>query len=141
MVECYIKSTSNIEDVQTTNTYKYYYCPTEQKRIRVHVKHETIKEARVDDSMTYWDGAYATLLSFKARSNSIKSLNFGELFPNLYVYGENDIIKEFILDQNPNYKTTRRFLTAKDECVLGKEAWVSVDNQEKIHALVNRRCL
>ena len=43
MVKFGIVSRSAEEHIQTTAIYKYYYCPTEDKRIHVHVKNEVLK--------------------------------------------------------------------------------------------------
>jgi len=43
MVKFNIISNTLSDDFQTTATYKYYYCPTENKRISAHVKHEALR--------------------------------------------------------------------------------------------------
>lgn len=136
MVEFRIKSKSSRNDIETTNTYRYYYCPTDEKKIQVHVKHEALKQCRVGENVDYWDGSYAALTSFKSRSQSIDALNFGELLPYLNVYTKEGIIKEFKLNKNPNNKEPNLFLSALDSCEFGKKAWVSYEDQQKAHSII-----
>ena len=42
MVQCHIISGSARNDLKTTATYTYYYCPTPHTRIHAHVKHEAL---------------------------------------------------------------------------------------------------
>lgn len=130
MVQFRITSESFLGEIRTTNIYTYYYCPSEDKRIHINVNHEAIQEARVGEGVDYWDGSYASLTLCKSRSNSIKDLNFGELYPYLHVYSNDDATKEYYLDPDPSSKETKLFLPASDMCYLGEKAWVSFDNEE-----------
>ena len=140
MVEFGIVSTSKRDDIQTTAAYKYYYCPSENKRIHVHVKHETLKELLVALDLNT-DGSYAILQCGGISSSSIKDLNFGEILPYLHVYNEHDIIEEYPLDPDPEYipeDPDIRVLSTKDDVDAGAKTWASFDYGETgiSHALI-----
>ncbi len=129
MVEVRIVSKSKKDDIQTHAIYKYYYCPTENKRIQVHVKHETLQELQVSDNVNT-DGIFARLQCGGISSNSIKDLNFGEILPYLHLYNERDMISEYSLDLDPEYIPDDydiRVLSNKDDIDLGNKAWASFD--------------
>jgi len=129
MVEVGIISMSNMEDLKTTATYKYYHCPTLNTRIHTHVRHETLKEAKVySESNT--DGTYASLQSGGVQSVSIDDLNFGQILPYLHIFNERDSITEYSLDTDPEYIPENpyiRVLSIWDDVDLGKNAWISFD--------------
>ena len=132
MVEFGIISRSNRNDIQTTATYKYYYCPTQNKRIHAHVKHEMLEEGKVDLDVNT-DGIYAILQCGGLKSTSIKDLNFGEILPYLHVYNEQGIINEYPLDPDPEHipeELDIRVLSNNDDVDLGTEAWASYDEGE-----------
>jgi len=130
MVKFGITSGTSKEDFQTTATYKYYYCPTESKRICAHVKHEALKKSyayRDSDSF----GNIAGLQCGSIRSPSMKNLNFGRMFPYLHVYSENNIIREYELDPNPEYNPSGiTILSTENDVDLGDKAWTSFDDGE-----------
>ena len=130
MVKFGIASGASKEDFQTTATYKYYYCPTESKRICVHVKHEALKKSHAyKDSESF--GNIAGLQCGSIRSPSIKDLNFGRMFPYLHVYSENKMIQEYELDTNPEYDPSGiTILSTENDVDLGDKAWTSFDNGE-----------
>ena len=136
MVRFTIVSESRDGKLVSTNTYSYYYCPTYDKKIRVHATHEVLKDIYLNDCVEFWDGSYATLTSFKFRSKAIADFNFGEIEPYVYVYSEDDSIKEYSLDPNPFYEEPKRYLKTNDDMHLGKQAWVAFDGAEKTHALI-----
>jgi hypothetical protein len=136
MVRFTIVSESSDGGLVSTNTYSYYYCPTYDKKIRVHVTHEVLKDIYVNDCVEFWDGSYGTLTSFKFRSKAIKDFNFGSIEPYVYVYSEDDSIKEYSLDLNPFYEEPKRYLKTDDDMHLGKQAWVAFDGAEKTHAII-----
>lgn len=123
MVEFGIISESNKKDVQTTAIYRYYYYPLNEKRLNVHVKHEMLKDATVQ-GMDNVDGRFGSLISLKARSATIESFNFGEIYPFLDFYGQNDKIEHYQLNQNPATKDREWVISYKDDASLGKEAWL-----------------
>ena len=73
MVEFGVVSESEGKELRTTNIYKYYYCPTENKRICVRVKHEVLKEGIVKGQENV-DGTYGGILSYRSRSSFIKRI-------------------------------------------------------------------
>ncbi|MBN2066225.1 MAG: carboxypeptidase regulatory-like domain-containing protein, partial [Candidatus Thermoplasmatota archaeon] len=109
---------------QTTAIYKYYYCPTEDKRINIHAKHELLDyPVPLGDEI---DVYYVILRSGGIRSNSIDDLNFGSIPPYLHVFNEENRMITYDLDQYPeNYLDT--IVAKTDDCDLGSPAWVSVD--------------
>jgi len=126
MVEFGIVSESFGRDMRTTNIYKYYYCPSINKRICIHVKHEIFKEGKVR-GIENLDGRYGALVSYKSTSQRIKMMRFGEILPYLHVYDENDNIREYKLSTNPESKEREWIISYKDDCDLGKDAWFSYD--------------
>ncbi len=130
MIVFRIVSESGGKEVRTTNIFKYYYCPTDNKRICISVKHEMFKEGLVKGQENV-DGIYGGLFSYRSRSERIKRMNFGEILPYLHLYGENNQIKEYILDQNPESKHREWIVPYTDDCDLGQDAWISYDEGEK----------
>ena len=124
MVEFGIFSESNRKDVQTTAIYRYYYCPIEEKRINVHVKHEMLKDATVQ-GINNIDGRFGSLISLKSRSAAVESLNFGDIYPYLNFYSENEKIEQYQLNQNPSTKEREWIISYKNDAALGSEAWLS----------------
>ncbi len=124
MVEFGIFSESNKKDVQTTAIYRYYYCPIEEKRINVHVKHEMLKDATVQ-GIDNIDGRFGSLISLKSRSAAVESLNFGDIYPLLNFYSENEKIEQYQLNQNPSTKEREWIISYKNDAALGSEAWLS----------------
>jgi hypothetical protein len=129
MVEFRIVSESSGKEIRTTNIFKYYYCPTDNKRICVSVKHEMFKEGIVKGQENV-DGIFGGLVSYRSRSERIKRMNFGEILPYLHIYGENNQIKEYIMDQNPQSKEREWIIPYTDDCDLGQDAWISYDEGE-----------
>ncbi|DAC73000.1 MAG TPA: hypothetical protein DSN98_02420 [Thermoplasmata archaeon] len=124
MVEFGIMSESKKKDVQTTAIYKYYYNPLDEKRLNVHVAHEMLKDATVQ-GIDNIDGRFGSIIAIKSRSASVDSLNFGQIYPYLDFYGENDKIDQYQLNQNPASKDREWIVSFKDDATLGKEAWLS----------------
>ncbi|RLF52436.1 MAG: carboxypeptidase regulatory-like domain-containing protein [Thermoplasmata archaeon] len=137
MVEFRIISESQKKDLRTTNVYKYYYSPTEDKRISVHVKHQVFEKGTVE-GIENVDGRYGALLTYKSTSEKIQKMCFGEILPYLHVYGEDDRIKEYRLDPDPEGKEREWIIPYTADCDLGKDAWISYDEGEqgKTHAVI-----
>lgn len=135
MVEFGIISRSSKEDLQTTSIYKYYYSPSEDKRICAHVKHEALKECRASGDL---DGTYANMMTFKTRSGSVEELNIGEILPFIHLYGEDESVREYSIETDPESKEYEWLLSTTDDCDLGKKAWVSMDTGEtgKAHSFI-----
>lgn len=129
MVEFRIVSESTEKELRTTNVYKYYYCPTDDKRITVNVKHESLKDGVVKGQINS-DGFFGGLISYKSKSARIKKMNFGEIFPYLHVFGDNNQIKEYNMNPNPENKEREWIIPYTDECDLGEDAWISYDEGE-----------
>lgn len=130
MVEFGIISESKKKDVQTTAIYRYYYCPCEDKRIYVHVKHEMLKDAAVQ-GIDNIDGRFGSLISLKAKSAAVESLNFGEIHPFLNFYSHNERIEQYQLNQNPSTKEREWIISYKNDASLGSEAWLSYGEGKK----------
>ena len=137
MAEFRIVSESSDKNLRTTNIYKYYYCPTDEKRICVNVKHEVLKKIKVKGVVNV-DGRYGALVSFEARSERVQKMRFGEILPYLHVYGENDKIKEYKIDINPENKKRDWIISYEDDSDVGKDAWISYDEgiNGKAHAVI-----
>ena len=123
MVEFGIISESKKKDIRTTAIYRYYYYPLDEKRINVHVKHEMLKDAIVQ-GIDNIDGRFGSLISIKSRSAAVESLNFGEIYPYLNFYGEDDKIEQYKLNQNPATKDREWIISFKNDASLGGEAWL-----------------
>ncbi len=130
MVEFGIISESKKKDVQTTAIYRYYYCPLEDKRIYVHVKHEMLKDATVQ-GIDNIDGRFGSLISLKARSAVVESLNFGAIHPFLNFYSLNDRIEQYQLNQNPSTREREWIISYKNDASVGSEAWLSYGEGKK----------
>jgi hypothetical protein len=137
MVEFGIVSESSGKDLRSTNIYRYYYSPTEKKRISVHVKHEVFKEGLVKGQVNV-DGAFGGLLEYQSKSMTIKRMRFGEILPFLHFFGENNKIKEYKMDTNPESRQREWIIPYNDDCDLGEDAWISFDEGEdgKVFAII-----
>jgi len=130
MVEFRIVSESNSKHLRTNNIYKYYYCPTNEKRISVHVKHQVFEESEVT-GIEQVDGRYGVIASVQSKSGRIKKMRFGQILPYIHIFSENNIIKEYKLDTDPEDKTREWIVPYTDDCDLGEDAWISYDEGEK----------
>lgn len=129
MIEFGIISESNKKDIRTMVIYKYYYSPLDEKRICVRVKHELSEEATVKGKENI-DGRFGVMFSFKSRNPAIKRMNFGELFPYLRFYGENDNIKTYQMNPDPESRNREWIISFEDDADLGKEAWIAYGDDE-----------
>jgi len=134
MIEFGMISRSKLDDLQTTANYKYYHCPTSsESRIHVHVKHEALKEIKLDDAIvldTNTDGTYATLQIQSVKSKTIDDLNFGRIQPYMHYNNEHGTISEFDVDVDPEYipeDLDIRIISIEDDVDLGENSWVSFD--------------
>lgn len=140
MVSCRIISRSNGDDLETTAVYTYYYCPTLQKRIQVHVTHTALRDCKIY-SATDTDGSYASLQCGRIRSTSIQDLNFGMLYPYLHVYTDHNTTEEYPVDLNIQYNQNEpvlRLIGTNDDVDLGAKAWADFDEGANgtVHALL-----
>ncbi len=140
MTEFEIVSGTPREDMQTTVTYKYYYCPSENKKIYAHVKHEMLKDCTVQSGENF-DGVFVSIQTGGVKSSSIKELNFGKILPFLHVYTEQEIIQKYDIDTDPEYvpgEWHTRLLNTKHDVDLGSKAWACFDEGEtgKAHSII-----
>ena len=134
MVKFGIKSQSEDGALQSTVIYKYYYCPTEEKRIYLHAKHEIINyPIPVGEEI---DAAYANFDFGNIKSSNIDELNFGRIYPYLHFYSKEERIIEKKIPQYP--EGTINVISKQEDNDLGSSPWVSVDDGEKgeAHALI-----
>ncbi|KYK32034.1 MAG: hypothetical protein AYK22_00295 [Thermoplasmatales archaeon SG8-52-3] len=129
MVEFRIVSESNSQHLRTNNLYKYYYCPTDEKRISVHVRHQVLKESEVT-GIENVDGRYGVLASVQSKSGRIKRMRFGEILPYIHLFSENNIVKEYRLNIDPENLEREWVIPYTDDCDLGEDAWISYDEGE-----------
>lgn len=129
MVEFRIISESSSKHLRTNNVYKYYYCPTDEKRISVHVKHQVFEESEIK-GIENVDGRYGVIASVQSKSGRIKKMRFGEILPYVHIFSENNIIKEYKLNTDPEDKTRDWIVPYTDDCDLGEDAWISYDEGE-----------
>ena len=105
MVQFRLISESSGKDLRTNNVYKYYYCPTDDKRIFVHVKHQVFEGGEVT-GIENVDGRYGALASVHSKSGRIKRMRFGSILPYMHIHSENNIVKEYKLNTDPESKET-----------------------------------
>ena len=126
MVEFGIISESKDGSIRTTNVYKYYYCPNDDKKISVHVKHENLKNTEVKGIINI-DGRYGALISYNTK---IGRNHFGEIMPYLHTIDENNKLREYLIVTNPENKEREWLVSYEDDCDIGKDSWISYDQGE-----------
>ena len=136
MVKIGIESESNDGFLRSTVIYKYYFCPTEDKRIYTHVKHEIIKYPLPLGNEI--DVSFIILNFGTVKSNNIDELNFGDIPPYLHFYSDEDRIFSYNVDQYPEDNKFRGYILKKDDYDLGSYPWLSIDYGEsgKAHAII-----
>ena len=137
MIQFGIVSESLNQHLRTTNIYRYYYSPTEKKRISVDVTHEVLEDSLVKGIVNV-DGRFGTLISFNSKSIAIKKMIFGSILPYLHLYGENNRIKEYKMQLDPQSDKREWIISNEDDCDLGEDAWISYDDGEngKCYAII-----
>lgn len=142
MASCGIVSETSTQDFRTTATYKYYYTPDPvNRRISVHVKHEALKASEVSNVYPNSESS-GNIASFQVgsfSSPSIQDLNFGQMFPYLDIYAQNNRTLNYPLDMNPDYTPEGiTLINTNDNVDLGKKAWVCFDEGTTgiAHALI-----
>ena len=126
MLEFKITSESNDKTIRTTNFYKYYYCPTDTKRISVHVNHQILEDLKVK-GIEDIDGRYGAIVSFRSTSEKIEKMRFGDILPYIHVSGEQGGIREYNMILDPEDKNREWPISYLDDCDLGEGAWLSYD--------------
>jgi hypothetical protein len=137
MIQFGIISESSNQHLRTTNIYRYYYSPTEKKRISVDVTHEVLEDSYVKGIVNV-DGRFGALISFNSKSIAIKKMVFGSILPYLHIYEKNNRINEYKMQLNPQSDEREWIISYEDNCDLGEEAWISYDEGEdgKCHAII-----
>jgi len=135
MVKFGITSESTDGLFRSTVIYKYYYCPTEDKRIYTHVKHEVISYPLPVGKEI--DVGYVTLSSGSVKSSNIEELNFGRIPPYLHFYSDEERIRTYDIEQYPE-GTLHAVISKKEDCDLGSSPWASFDDgvTGKAHAVI-----
>lgn len=133
MVAVQITSQSSLGDIRTTNQYRYYYTPTPDKRLYVHVTHQMLKPATVK-GMDNIDGRYGSIISVKARSSTIPSLNMGTISPYLDYSNPTNQTIEYPMDPNPETTDREWIIPYQDNADLGPQAWLSYGDGQTGHA-------
>jgi len=124
MVEVRLISESEQKNIRTSNIYKYYYCPTTDKRLNVHIKHEILKDDYVEGNINV-DGKYGAIFSLNSKSETIKKMRFGEMLPYLHVSSEDNNIREYLINLDPEDKKREWVISYEDDCDLGEKTWFS----------------
>ena len=134
MVKFGIESESADGLLKSNVIYKYYYCPTEDKRIYAHVKHEVIGYPLPIGKET--EANFVSITTGKVKSNNFEDLNFGHIPPYLHLYSEEERVVEFDLDQHPEGSQIK--IAKEDDYDLGSYPWVSFDEgaSGKAHAVI-----
>ncbi len=126
MVEFVIVSESEDGKLRSSNRYRYYFHPTEKKRIDVHVYHQILEEGIVT-GIENGDGRFGTIISFHSKSASMKKMVFGSILPFVHVYGENNRVNEYTIDTNPEGSNRQWPISYEDDCDIGSDPWFSYD--------------
>jgi hypothetical protein len=136
MVKVGVESISDNEMLKSTVIYKYYYCPTENKRMYTHVRHEVIDYPLPTGERI--DVGYINLNYGNLKSSTIKELNFGKIYPYLHLYSEEERIKEYSVPQYPEGDEPQPIILKEENPDLGSIPWVSIDDGEngKAHAII-----
>lgn len=136
MVKFGIVSETGDGTIRSTVIYKYYYCPTEDKRLYTHVKHEVVKHPLpLGDEI---DVSFILFQSGSIKSSTIEELNFGEIQPYLHFYSDEERVLTQELDQYPDYDHWEEIIGKKDDHDLGSLSWLSIDYGKtgKAHGLI-----
>ena len=123
--------------LRTDNVYTYYYSPSSTKRIWVNTFHEVLEEVDIPDP-SFYDGAYAGIVSIKTRSATIEKMNVGEILPEMNIYTEYETVESYSIPQNPSSEVKEAVLSTESDIDLGSEAWVSLCDSStgKAHGLI-----
>jgi len=124
MVKFGIVSESNNGIFRSTVIYKYYYCPTEDKKIHVRTKHEVIKYPL--PSADEIDVSYVLLTSGGVKNSYIGELNFGRIPPYLHFYSEEERVLSYDIEPYP--EGSYLLIGKEEDCDLGSTPWLSIDD-------------
>lgn len=127
MVKVGIISESNDGFLRSKIIYKYYFTPSEDKKIYAHVNHDVIKYPLPPGKEI--DVGICAMVSTEVKSNTIDELNFGDLPLYLHLNRENQGLIPFEIDQYPDIKW-QKMIGKEDDYDLGDPAWASYDEGE-----------
>jgi len=143
MTEISIISKSKFDDLQTTAFYKYYHCPSSDKRIHAHIKHEALKDIDVypNPPPTNTDGIFASMQMGGIESTNIEELNVGRILPYMHINDEKVGITKYNLDPDPEYipgDPDVRVLKYQDDIDLANKAYITFDEGDggEFHCLI-----
>lgn len=125
MTKCLIVSGTNNGLLKSTIYYKYYYNPTNDRRLYAHVKHEVVDYPLPADEDI--DVSFAMMNCGGIKSSLLPELNFGNIPPYLHLYSDEDRMKTYDLDTTPEGFHWQEIIGKKDDCDLGSFAWASAD--------------
>lgn len=140
MLELKLISQSNNNDIKSTVLYRYYYSPIDDTRIFAQIKHEILSD-NLPETYDNYDGSYVSLQTGGLKSNTIKDLNAGKIYPYIHIFTEDETIRQFELYSDPEYNKNKWDITilgTKDDIDLGKKGWACYDEGEtgNAHAII-----
>ena len=128
MVKVGLISKSGDGRLKTTTIYKYYYCPTEDKKIYLNVKHELINPPLPFGPDV--DFTYLLFINNKIKSASIDELNFGTIPSYLYYFNDEELVIPSQIPKSPGGDGYVQYIGLKDDEDLGSTPWFSVGEGE-----------
>lgn len=137
MVQVMVVSETLNGQIRSSNIYTYYFNPSDEKRIGVHVKHEIFEDQMVR-GIENGDGRYGAIISYNSKSSSMKKMVFGDILPYLHIYSDDQRIKEYAMIANPEGSTREWLISYEDDCDLGENAWISYSEgiNGKTHGII-----
>ena len=129
MVQFGVISESRSGEIRTTALYRYYYNPSDSKRLCTRVRHEVTQPIQVVGEKNL-DGRYGALISFKSRNSARELLNFGDIQPWIYFHGEQGDAEQYPMNINPESKDQNWVLSFVDDADLGEEAWIAYGDEQ-----------
>jgi hypothetical protein len=127
MVKFKIVSESNDGSIRSSIIYKYYFSPTEERRLYLHARHEVLKTLPTGNEL---DVGFVIAHSGGIKSSTHKELNFGEIPPYLHFYSKEEIIKSEKVPQYPESPKWETIIPKQYDYDLGSIPWASLDYGE-----------
>jgi len=128
MLKFGIVSVSKNGLLKTTTIYKYYFCPNEDKKIYLNVKHEVTGALPKGTDV---DVSFLIFAMNRIKSVSVDELNFGTIYPYMNYYSSEERIITTEIDQYPESSKWQKIIGFVDDQDLGSSAWLSVGEGEK----------
>ena len=135
MIKAGIVSESKDGNIRSTIIYKYYYNPGEDKKLYTHSRHEVKGEnLPTGDEL---DVSYVTFNCGGFKSSNMDDLNFGNIPSYIHLFSEEGEVVEYIIPEPENSKW-EEIIGKKEDCDLGSNAWLSIDEGEtgKAHGFI-----